>query len=550
MAPHHRRTYRNAALVLAFLAPLASAQVETSVLAMIPPTNSAGAPTGSGIIKWIGGASQVPTIDVSAAWSPKLLVIGDEFRMGNAGKGNIISLATGSNTAFQNVGGTFTVSGNGAVGLVGLFDSGTATNSINTAGGISATKLIATSSTAINSITTPGGLAFITNSKRTSLSGSASAANTVDYKLPDDAPTMSGYVLTSDTMGVLSWAPNGAGSGVTSLNALTGGITLANGGAIGISAVGTTITLTNNGVTALNSLTGSVSVAAGTGIGVMASGSSVTVSNTGVTDMNGLTGSLSIVNGGGITVTAMGSTITLASASAVCPAGPVNAIQVTNATNCTGSANLTWNGTLLFANGNIQVQGTSNFQSTVTFGNSPSGTNIFMGSNLMIDSLRDYTGGYGSFTNLFIGGVQVIDASRNITNINTASAVSFVGTGSTPFTNNAGSFFVSSNGSINATNFSYNTATGNEIVPAILLTRAGAVAQIQDGSGAGSWQIFGNGAFQTVSTYISTTVGIALLAPNGSVSVQRYSAPGGNGVTCAGAPTGAFASSNGIVTHC
>lgn len=100
----------------------------------------------------------------------------------------------------------------------------------------------------------------------------------------------------------------GSGTGVTGLNSLTGGVTIAPGAGIGVSTSTPTITITNIGVTGLNSLDGNINITAGSGISVTPSGSSIAIAATGsgsgqqpvtytvynnsgtITAINGLTG--------------------------------------------------------------------------------------------------------------------------------------------------------------------------------------------------------------------------------------------------------------------
>lgn len=60
------------------------------------------------------------------------------------------------------------------------------------------------------------------------------------------------------------------------------------------------IAAVGSGVTSMNSLTGALSIVGGTGIGVTPAGSNITISNTGVPSLNGLTGALTIGPGGSI----------------------------------------------------------------------------------------------------------------------------------------------------------------------------------------------------------------------------------------------------------
>jgi hypothetical protein len=55
------------------------------------------------------------------------------------------------------------------------------------------------------------------------------------------------------------------------------------------------------------------------------------------------------------------------------------------------------------------------------------------------------------------------------------------------------------------------------------------------GSATGNWFQFGS---------------VASLSGAGALNVASYSVAGTAGVTCSGAPTASFASTNGIVTHC
>lgn len=71
----------------------------------------------------------------------------------------------------------------------------------------------------------------------------------------------------------------------------------------------------SGGVSSLNSLTGGLSITAGTGISVTPSGSSIAIANTAtpVSSLNTLTGAVTLAAGTGITLTPSGNTITVAS---------------------------------------------------------------------------------------------------------------------------------------------------------------------------------------------------------------------------------------------
>lgn len=66
-------------------------------------------------------------------------------------------------------------------------------------------------------------LVMDSNAQSTSLAGSASASASVDYVLPPAGPAVSGYILSSDTSGVMSWVPDSASSSFsTNWLAITG----------------------------------------------------------------------------------------------------------------------------------------------------------------------------------------------------------------------------------------------------------------------------------------------------------------------------------------
>ena len=85
----------------------------------------------------------------------------------------------------------------------------------------------------------------------------------------------------------------GAAGGVTSLNSLTGALSIGAGTAINVTPAGSTITITNTGVTFLS---------AGSGISLSGSTGSITVTNSGVTFLSAGTGVSVTANTGSITV--------------------------------------------------------------------------------------------------------------------------------------------------------------------------------------------------------------------------------------------------------
>jgi hypothetical protein len=105
-------------------------------------------------------------------------------------------------------------------------------------------------------------------SNRLAISGSTSgtlsmfaSAVTSSYSItwPSAQSSSSGYVLTNDGAGNLSWAPGAGGSSVSSINSQTGAITITGSGGTTVTNVGTAFTITSS--------TGTVNVPTG-GTGV------------------------------------------------------------------------------------------------------------------------------------------------------------------------------------------------------------------------------------------------------------------------------------------
>lgn len=121
-------------------------------------------------------------------------------------------------------------------------------------------------------------------------------------------------------------------------------------------------------VSSLNSLTGAVSITAGSNITVMVSGSSIQISSTasgGVTSLNTLTGALSITAGSGISVMASGSSIQV---SATGGSSAFNSI--TSGTN-TAAAMVVGSGATLEVTGSGIIQATQ-IQAVVVSASAPS----------------------------------------------------------------------------------------------------------------------------------------------------------------------------------
>ncbi len=102
----------------------------------------------------------------------------------------------------------------------------------------------------------------------------------------------------------------------------------------------------SNAVTSLNSLTGALTLVAGTGVSVTPSGSNITIANTGVTALNTKTGAVVLVAGSNITLTPSGQNITIAASggggSGVDTIGTIDG-------NTASSDGLSISGTTLFA---------------------------------------------------------------------------------------------------------------------------------------------------------------------------------------------------------
>ena len=145
-----------------------------------------------------------------------------------------------------------------------------------------------------------------------------------------DTPPVTGLFF-DDTRLLFNNAPIGGGSGVTSLNSLTGGLSIVAGSGISVTPSGSSITIDNtspgsSGVASLNTQTGAVGLTSANtstlAVGSTGAGNvqlSVPVGAGGVASLNSLTGGLSIVAGSGISVTPSGSSITINNTSLVKP---------------------------------------------------------------------------------------------------------------------------------------------------------------------------------------------------------------------------------------
>ena len=87
-----------------------------------------------------------------------------------------------------------------------------------------------------------------------------------------------------------------AGGGVTSLNTLTGALSISQGGGIGVTSAGAAITVTNTGVITLNGANGTVALAPGAGISVSPAGGTITIA--GLTFTSSIAGIVPASGGG------------------------------------------------------------------------------------------------------------------------------------------------------------------------------------------------------------------------------------------------------------
>lgn len=167
-----------------------------------------------------------------------------------------------------------------------------------------------------------GGVVTISNSGVAALSsvaGGTSLVNTTAGQLKSMAAG-AGITIT-ESGGVVTFAST-ATSGVTTLNGVSGAVTLAATPGISITAAGQTLTIANNltsaGGTSLISNTNGVlkGINAGTGMTITEVGGVLTFSSTGggggVTSVNGENGAIVLQAGLGITITPSGKTFTIA----------------------------------------------------------------------------------------------------------------------------------------------------------------------------------------------------------------------------------------------
>lgn len=138
---------------------------------------------------------------------------------------------------------------------------------------------------------------------------------------------VNGQVLVYNaSLGVWQNQTVAGGGGVSSLNGLTGALSLAAGSGIGVTPSGTTITLANAGVLSLQGSTGALTLSAGGGISI----AGLTITNAGVTSavagtgisVNAATGAVTFTNSG-VTSAVAGTGITLSSGT--------GAVTITNA---------------------------------------------------------------------------------------------------------------------------------------------------------------------------------------------------------------------------
>ena len=130
--------------------------------------------------------------------------------------------------------------------------------------------------------------------------------------------TPSGNTITINATG------GGGAAGVSSFNGLTGAVTLAPGANIALTPSGNTITINGTGgggvagVSSVNGYVGAVNMEAGTNVsfGPASAGNGIKISATGgasgVTTLNGLSGAVGLVNGTGISLTPSGNNLTIA----------------------------------------------------------------------------------------------------------------------------------------------------------------------------------------------------------------------------------------------
>ncbi len=120
-----------------------------------------------------------------------------------------------------------------------------------------------------------------TNARITAtVTGGSGSVLIAGAQLANESQDSSGFEM-SFRDGVLA-----GGAGVTSVNSLTGALTLAAGSGVSITPSGSTLTIaatggSGGGVSSLNTLTGALSITAGSGISVTPSGASIQVAYTG-----------------------------------------------------------------------------------------------------------------------------------------------------------------------------------------------------------------------------------------------------------------------------
>jgi hypothetical protein len=244
--------------------------------------------------------------------------------------------------------------------------------------------------------------------------------------MPLDFPT-SPSLNEIYTFGGRSWIWNGtawdvystaSGDGVTELNGLTGGVTIAAGTNITLTPVGNTITIDAaggsggsgitgpyvisfngltgavTGVSSIRGLTGAVGITNGSGIGLSVSGNTLTILNTGVLSFNGftgtatgvssifgITGSVGLTNGSGIDLLISGNTLTVSNAAVLSFNGLTGA--VTGVT--TGIAN-TFGSVQSFTNGIIVTGATMSGTVSITGVVTPT-TDLDAANKFYVDSV-------------------------------------------------------------------------------------------------------------------------------------------------------------------
>jgi hypothetical protein len=106
---------------------------------------------------------------------------------------------------------------------------------------------------------------------------------------------------------------NTSSGGVTSLNSLTGGLTIAATGSNNLSVTGTILTINGtDAIPTLNGLTGNLNLVGGAGVTVTANGTTITFTlNNVVTSVNGANGALTLSGTNGVSVTTNGNTISI-----------------------------------------------------------------------------------------------------------------------------------------------------------------------------------------------------------------------------------------------